>query len=98
MTRPRSPFSTQPSPFDREDGFIPGLCGPFTPKGGGPSVTEHRDSPGIEPEEEETVRSKSRRRFARLVESPGSRRVALPRLILAVGGLFGCLALLIFAG
>jgi hypothetical protein len=44
---------------------------------------EHRDSPGIEPEPASEPPSNPGRRFARLVESPAARRVAMPRLIIA---------------
>jgi len=55
---------------------------------------EHRDSPEIEPEPTESERLRPGQRFARLVESPISRRVALPRLIIAGGLLLGLVALL----
>jgi hypothetical protein len=50
-------------------------------------VTEHRESPEIEPTgaPEAPSGSGSTRRFARLIESPATRRVALPRLVLALG-------------
>lgn len=44
---------------------------------------EHRDSPEIEPEPASKLRSTSARRFSRLVESAGPRRVAMPRLLVA---------------
>ncbi len=47
----------------------------------------HRDSPGIEPEAEaetEADRPERQRRFAKLVEASVARRLALPRLTLAV--------------
>jgi hypothetical protein len=46
---------------------------------------EHRESPEIERERADESHSRPGRRFARLVESPVSRRVALPRLIVALG-------------
>ena len=45
---------------------------------------ELRDSPEIEPERADEPRSRSGRRFARLIGPPAARRVALPRLIVAV--------------
>jgi hypothetical protein len=45
---------------------------------------EHRDSPEMEQEKQAEPRPSRGRRFSRLVESPVSRKVALPRLIVAV--------------
>ena len=56
-------------------------------------MAEHRDSPEIEPELAGEARTTASRRFARMVESPAARRVALPRLLLAVGLLLGLLVL-----
>ncbi len=47
-------------------------------------MTEHRESLEIGPEEAERPLPTSSRRFARLMDSPAARRVALPRLIAAV--------------
>ncbi len=44
---------------------------------------EHREAPGIGPEPIDEGRPRPGRRFARLVESPAARRLALPRLLLA---------------
>jgi hypothetical protein len=61
-------------------------------------VANHRDSPGIDPDEPEVDRSTPHRRFARLVQSSAARRVALPRLILAGGIAVGFVFLVAFAG
>ncbi len=45
----------------------------------------HRDSPGLEPETPEIDRAQPHRRFARLVESTGARRLSFSRLGLAIG-------------
>jgi hypothetical protein len=47
-------------------------------------VAMHRDSPGIEPEPAEGDRTEAPRRFQRLVEASAIRRLALPRLTLAI--------------
>jgi hypothetical protein len=54
---------------------------------------EHRDSPEVEPELGDEGRSRPGRRFARLVGSPVSRRVAFRRLLAASGLLLGLSAL-----
>lgn len=54
---------------------------------------EHREAPGIGPEPTDEGRPRPGRRFARLVESPAARRVALPRLLLAGGLLLLVVAL-----
>ena len=59
-------------------------------------MTEHRESPEIEPEEANKASSTSSRRFERLVGSPAARRVALPRLVAVVAGLMGSIWLVIF--
>ncbi len=60
-------------------------------------VTEHRDSPPIGPDDVDEGGPAPSRRFARLVESPAARRLALPRLAWALGASAG-LALLAWAG
>jgi hypothetical protein len=48
-------------------------------------VTEPRETPLVEPEDDGEDRPTPSRRFARLIETPGSRRLALPKLAGAAG-------------
>ena len=52
---------------------------------GGSQVTEPRETPLVESEDDGEGRSAPSRRFARLVESPAARRLALPKLAGAAG-------------
>ncbi len=58
----------------------------------------HRDSPGNEPETSEFGPAEPHRRFARLVESSGSRRLSFPRLALAVAVIGSVLILVGYVG
>ena len=61
-------------------------------------MVEHRDSPESEPERVDEPRATASRRFARMVETPAARRVALPRLAMAVGILSGVVVLVGLVG
>jgi hypothetical protein len=59
---------------------------------------EHRDTPELEAEQAGEVRTLASRRFAKLVESPVARRVALPRILLAAAILLSLIVLVIWGG
>jgi hypothetical protein len=61
-------------------------------------VTEHRDTPELESEQAGEIRNPTYRRFAQLVESPVSRRVASPRMVVAGAILIGVMVLVVLWG